>query len=280
MSRCDDCGLLFLNPQPTPEQLSEHYPADYYSYDADIPNEALYTRLYQTYFGPTRRILDRLAFLPYRLVLRTMVGGPGQKVLDVGCGSGQYLAMLKKVHDVAAYGVEPYSFNPHFARENGLQIFNGSLEDAQFPDAYFDGITLNAVFEHLPDPAATLRELRRIMKPNGSLVIMVPQSRCLLYWLFGKHWWQLDVPRHLTIPSANNLRQLAEATGFRVRSVRYNSTPTSIMATLFYWRTQSQGKYFHEFGGHWWAFRALLPVSWLLNALRIGDQFEMILTAE
>lgn len=281
MTRCNDCALLFLNPQPTAEELARHYPLTYYSYEGERSDAQRDERLYRIFYGPKSSVLNRLLFSPYRTILRTFVGGPNQRVLDVGCGSGHFLAIGKKLYEMDAYGVEPFSYNSEFAEKNGLKILNCTLEQACFPEAFFDGVTLNAVFEHLPDPVATLGELRRILKPGGTLIIGVPQSRCLLYWVFGKHWWQLDVPRHLTVPSPSNLKRLAEKLGFKVKGIRYNSTPTSILATLFYWRTRSVpgGKFFYEYTQSKWGFRALLPLSYALNALQIGDQLEILLTA-
>lgn len=280
MYRCDACGLLFLNPQPSPEQLAAHYPRTYYAFGGDKPDARRDEELYRIFYGANSSFLKKLVSLPYRPVLRTFVGGPGQRILDVGCGSGHFLAIAKKLCQMEVHGVEPYSYDVAFAAEHGLDIFNGTLAEAAFPNAYFDGITLNHVFEHLADPRAALLELKRILKPGGTLVIGVPQSSCLLYWIFGKRWWQLDVPRHLSVPSAKNLRAVAESTGFRVKRIRYNSIPSSILATLFYWRNdlESRKRYFYQFQQSTLGFRALLPVSYLLNLLRIADQMEMILT--
>jgi len=280
MRQCLDCGLLFVCPQPSADALAAHYPPDYYAFEGERPDDRRDAALYELFYGERPRALRKLLALPYRPVLRTMPGGRGARLLDVGCGSGHFLAIAKKVLQADAFGVEPWSYNAAFAAREGLNIFPGTLEQAAFPDAFFDAVTLNHVFEHLPDPRAALNELRRILKPGGTLVVGVPQSRCLLYWLFGKHWWQLDVPRHMFVPSSANLLALATRAGFIVQRIRYNSTSTSLLATFYCWRNAAFGReaYLRDFRQRPLAFRALLPLAYLLNLLRIADQIEIVLT--
>lgn len=279
---CTRCGLLFIKPQPSAEQIARHYPSAYYALQGEWPDAIRDERLYQIFYGENSSILKKILFLPYRPVLRTFAGGPGMRILDVGCGSGHFLAIAKKLFEMDVYGVEPYPYDVAFATKNDLRIFNGTLEEAAFPNSFFDTITLNHVFEHLPNPRSTLSELRRILRPGGTLVIGVPQSSCMLYWIFGKRWSQLDSPRHLFVPCSNNLRSVAKSMGFRVKRVRYNSTPWSILTTFYYWRNDiaRRKRFLHEFKMSRLAFRVLLPFAYLLNLLRIGDQIEILLTLD
>jgi SAM-dependent methyltransferase len=280
--QCSDCGLLFLNPQPSGEEIAAHYPTTYYSLQSTVPDQARDQRLYEIFYGRNSNPLRKALYLPYKPVLRTLVGDSGQSILDVGCGAGHFLATAKKIRGMKAFGVEPYAFNRTFADENDLDIFSGSLESAGYPDNCFDVITLNHVFEHVSNPRSTLQELKRILKPGGTLIIGVPQSECFLYRVFGRCWKQLDVPRHLFVPSSTNLKAIAEATGYKVKKLRYNSMPSSIMGTLFYWQNDrgKRKRYLHQFKEGKLLFFALLPFSYFCNLLRIGDQVEISLTKE
>jgi ubiquinone/menaquinone biosynthesis C-methylase UbiE len=280
--QCKQCGLLFLCPQPSPEQIAAHYPLEYPAYGGEQPDASRDELIYKALYGPASGILRKARFLPYGLVLRMIKGHTGQRMLDVGCGSGHFMLTARRALGLDVYGVEPNSFDAAFAAKHCLNIFRGTLEQAAFPDQFFDVITLNHVFEHLPEPRSALLELRRILKPTGTLIIGVPQSRCLLWWIFGRNWWQLDVPRHLFVPSSKNLQSVAESAGFGVERVRYYSSPASILATIHYWFNDltRRKRHFYQYRESRLAFRALLPLAYLLNLLRLGDQIEIVLTSE
>jgi ubiquinone/menaquinone biosynthesis C-methylase UbiE len=280
--QCEQCGLLFLCPKPSPEQIAAHYPIAYPAYEGEQPDASRDERIYKALYSSGSGILRKMQFLPYGLVLRTIKGSVGQRMLDVGCGSGHFMLTAKRALGLDVYGVEPNSFDTAFAAKHSLNIFRGTLEQAAFPDNSFDVITLNHVFEHLPEPHSALRELRRILKPTGTLIIGVPQSNCLLWWIFGRNWLQLDVPRHLFVPSSKNLRSVAESAGFGVERIRYNSSPTSILATVYYWFNDlsERKRYFYQYTESRLAYWALLPLAYLLNLLRLGDQIEIVLTPE
>lgn len=280
--RCNACGLLFLNPQPSAASIAAHYPSNYYSFQQKHPDQARDTRVYQAVLGTKSTPLKKIAYLPYVPFLRTMAGRPKQRLLDVGCGAGNFLVMAKDILEVEPYGVEPYAHNTSVAAENNLNIYYGELEHAHFSDDFFDVITLNHVFEHVGNPRETLRELRRILKPSGTLIIGVPQSNNLLYWLFDSNWVGLDVPRHIFVPSTENLKQVASREGLKFKRIRYNSTPWNILATLYYWRNQTREPkaYLRQFVQGKLAARVLLPTSYMLNLLRLSDQVEIFLTKD
>lgn len=280
MSRCRSCGLLFLNPQPSPEDISPHYPPTYDSLQGERLSDARQERRYTILYGEKSNSLKKVLFSPFRLLLRTLPKRQGGRILDVGCGSGHFLVIARTLSGMDAYGVEPYHYDAEYAARHRLSIFKGSLEEAQFPGDFFDVVTLNHVLEHIGDPRSTLREVRRIVKPDGAIVVGIPQTRSLLYRLFGRRWWQLDVPRHLFVPSIHNLSTLAEELGFRISRVRYNGTPASILASLRYWRSDILGRHrrFDEFRANRVAFIALVPIAALINFFKFGDQVELVLT--
>jgi SAM-dependent methyltransferase len=133
--------------------------------------------------------------------------------LDIGCGDGAFLQSLKsRGWDV--YGTETSAAACAIARTKGISVHEGELASADFPDRFFDVITLWHVLEHIPDPVAELDRIRRMLRDDGSLVIEVPNSDSPTLQFCGGQWYGLDVPRHLQHFSPSTLQHLLDSTGF------------------------------------------------------------------
>ena len=149
--------------------------------------------------------------------------GDRGRLLDVGCGNGRFLAQMRKL-GWEVVGVEPDPEAVRIAKERfGLEVFQGTLEEAGFPDNSFDAITMNHVIEHVPDPIRLLAECRRVLKPGGKLVVVTPNIWSLGRRLFGEHWRGWEVPRHLFLFSPKSLRTCAERAGLVVQNLRTTS---------------------------------------------------------
>lgn len=98
---------------------------------------------------------------------------------------------------------------------HGLEVHATTLEQADLPPQSFDLITFYHVLEHLPDPIATLRRARELLRPGGQLVALTPNQGSLGYRRFGPAWVSLDPPRHLYGYSVGHLKQIARQAGFQ-----------------------------------------------------------------
>jgi 2-polyprenyl-3-methyl-5-hydroxy-6-metoxy-1,4-benzoquinol methylase len=281
LKKCKKCGLLFIDPQPTEEKLAEHYPPNkYYSLEEELSplKKRLVILLYKTFYSGKGSSVLKFALFPlYPLVRFTRIA-PSGNTLDVGCGSGKFLVYMKYFNE-NCYGVEPGKFDGQFAKENGLKIKNCALLEADYPDNYFDVITLNHVFEHSTNPTDTLKKLNKLLKPEGTLVIAIPQSGCLAYRIFRRHWVQLDVPRHLFIFQEKTIREYARKTGFKIEKIRFNSTSFQFLGSLFYLRNRGKEKFLSDtrfFENPLFIF-LVTPFAYFCNLLKIGDQIEIIL---
>jgi SAM-dependent methyltransferase len=144
---------------------------------------------------------------------------PNGRLLDVGCGSGDWLLTMRGW----GWRVEGLDFDEKavaMARQNGLDVRHGALEQEGFPDNTFDAITLSHVIEHVPDPALTLAECARILKPGGTLVVATPNNASLTHRYFGEAWRGLEPPRHLHIFSPASIRRSLNLAGFANVSIR------------------------------------------------------------
>lgn len=238
--RCPQDGLVWLSPRPVIEDIGKVY-ASYYTHDLESDRRSLLSflkgsverTLLKTEFGydsyPSRLsslLMGRvLGLLPMAKEIAGssvmwLTAHPNGKLLDVGCGNGSFLAMMQKLGWNVS-GVEPDANAAMIARERlGVPVTIGTLEDADFLDDSFDAVTAHHVIEHMHDPFGFLREVLRILKPDGKLVVTTPNIESWGHRLFRKSWRGLEPPRHLHIFSPKTLRISAEQIGYRVESLR------------------------------------------------------------
>ena len=227
--RCLHCGLVYQNPRPTLAEMGKHYPPEYEPY-ADQATQANRNWLLQKAIqhGTNKRC---------RFVTRHQQTG---KLLDVGCAMGGFLLGMRAQNGWTVAGVEINSAVAAAAKQRyGLDVFAGTLEAAHYPDATFDAVTMWDVLEHLHDPGQTLAEIHRILRPNGIVVIRVPNLASWDAKLFGRRWAGLDAPRHLYIFTPETLSALLEKTGFQVaeHSCAIGSYMTFVLSIRF-WLTE------------------------------------------
>ena len=102
----------------------------------------------------------------------------------------------------------------HHLQDSDIRVYQAPLEELHLPEGRYDAIVMNHVIEHAVDPPALLRECRRLLKQEGQLVVVTPNTGSLGHRLFGPHWRPLEPPRHLFLFSDRNLPHLARKAGF------------------------------------------------------------------
>ena len=139
------------------------------------------------------------------------------RLLDVGCGSGQFLANMRDL-GWEVMGVEPDPEAARVAREKlGLEVCQGTLAESEFPQDSFDVVTMSHVIEHVPDPLGLLKECKGILKPGGRLVLVTPNIESLGARVFGEFWRGWEPPRHLFLFSPRTLSRCVESAGLQNR---------------------------------------------------------------
>jgi SAM-dependent methyltransferase len=214
--RCDACGLVYLSPRPSPEEIGQFYPQEFYgelSVEASSSRSrwvALYNRLFPT--ADARR-LDSMS----TLVRRHWPGPPG-RLLDVGAGDGNFLGHMTRA-GWQAEGTELSADSARLAarRAGPSRIHVGALEDLELEEAAYDLVTLWDVLEHLYRPLEALRKARTLLRPGGVLLVSVPNFHALESQLMGRRWPHLDVPRHLHHFTPPVLDQMLASAGFQDR---------------------------------------------------------------
>jgi len=202
-------GWAQTQPTPAPKELAAYYPAGYYGTHRDKRFPSVIERLQDALYRYRARQLT------------LMNGGQPGRVLDVGCGRGLLLAQLQKLGwDVV--GTELSEGSASYPREVlGLPVQVGDLADQHFPSGHFDAVVMWHVLEHVIDPAATMREVNRLLRPGGIFLIGVPNFASLEARVSGDKWFHLDVPRHLNHFTPHSLRRALKRTGLRVRRMQF-----------------------------------------------------------
>jgi SAM-dependent methyltransferase len=139
------------------------------------------------------------------------------RFLEIGCSTGEMLTAAAS--SFTATGVEADEKNVRAARARGLDVFSGTLADARFPTGHFDVAAMYHVIEHVPSPRAELRELYRIIKPGGWLILEAPNIANPWYRLLGARWRQF-IPDHIFFFDPQTIAKLCEKSGFETRELR------------------------------------------------------------
>jgi len=181
--------------------------------------------------GPLAGLLTPLAALFTETTAPKFVAGG--RLLDVGCGNGRFLRTMRSLGWMVD-GVEFSDDGVRVCRKAELPVHHGDLASAAFPDAHFDVITVRHVIEHIPEPQPFIRELARILKPGGTLIMETPNSRALgRQWLSG-NWFANEVPRHLFLYNADALSLLAGQHGLWHQSLELSTSPKILLNSLDY----------------------------------------------
>jgi 2-polyprenyl-3-methyl-5-hydroxy-6-metoxy-1,4-benzoquinol methylase len=288
------CGLIWLDPMPLKEDIGKAY-ANYYTHAARESGKkagllkrflwqmkrGYHTSKYGYLTGESfwTRCAGKLLYLfPIRRAevdaeVRFLHAVPEGRLLDVGCGSGAWLVSMRKL-GWQVLGVDFDENALKIARLEGLAVRCGSLEEQRFSNDSFDAVTLSHVIEHVPDPAQTLAECARILKPAGKLVLLTPNGASLGHQVFKKHWRGLEPPRHLHIFSNESLSSMLELAGFGQVAVYPHIASTVIYESVLLWR--GLGGSFRESRRKWpaWIFARLfatLELCLVKVAPSVGD---------
>ena len=216
--RCSICGAEFPDPFPTTEELASAYSPDYYG------------ALAQKFLWQIEWIISR--FRNRRAKFIHSLRPDGGRILDIGCGNGDFLWRCKNF-GFEVFGTELPGVAADRARARlNNSIFSGNLPAAQYPDQYFDLIVIWHVFEHLTEPRSYLAEIGRISKPGCLLVLAIPNIDSLQSRLFRGNWFHLDPPRHLVFMPPDRLEAALAAFGFKVQSLSHFSLEQNIFGWI------------------------------------------------
>jgi 2-polyprenyl-3-methyl-5-hydroxy-6-metoxy-1,4-benzoquinol methylase len=257
--RCASCDLVYLQDPPSPNDLKRIYS---FAAGYHVAFQAIDSRESQVYIGQAEEHLE--------IVHRYTRGG---RILDVGCSVGFFLATAQ-AHGWDAYGVEVSEDTAEIARQRGVKVLTGTLEDASFESGLFDVVTLWDVIEHVDDPVGTMMTVERVLKNDGLVVISTPNIDGIfprLSYYVSKptgRWPHPEPPYHLCQFSKRTMRKLAARTGFDVLRILDRRLPLVNAFGSFHFVFRSPKRL---------AYAALLsPVALAGPLLKAGDHMIVI----
>ena len=254
---CASCGSTKMREQLSENELRRIYPDDYYSYVTSDPRRSL-----------ARLVLGALYHRHRYIPCFT-------SLLEVGCGRGEFLAKIKNKGNVL--GLERSSSASKAAAALGIEVVVGDVENAAtFAPASFDCIYSNHAFEHLADPEAALASMERWIKEEGELFIGIPNIKGVVARLFGRNWYYIGPPLHVTNSTPKGMTSILARHGFEIEKIEYNSDPLSIAMSVYFslsGRADNVGAVAKIAIGL--ASIVLYPLSKLLDAIHCGDCIEV-----
>lgn len=281
--RCAGCGIERCSPRPVAAAIGSYYQDGYAAHV--VRGESLASRLKHLVFltfwaeenrlGPLRPLL-RLLLWPIRgrsvLAFRAP---PGRRVFEFGAAAGNDLAVFRAAGWEVS-GCEPSARACALAASRGIILQNCPAEAATPAPASVSCILLNNVFEHLHDPVRVLRTCHAALRPDGVLVLILPNHAGWSARLFGAAWPGYDAPRHLWGFAPRPLAALLARHGFRTEHI-YHQTPGR-----WAWQSALDGRHAADPPPAWrvraarWLALPLLPVGMLGALLRRGDFIKVV----
>jgi len=203
MVRCDDCGLVFVNPQPADDELSRIYHAHYFPEKISAAEKK------------TLASVRQAAAQLYLSKIQRYHGITTGRLLEVGCGDGDFLVEA----NAAGWQVTGVESSPSAGQRAQARLQNGELRGDEWPLAalpaeQFDLCVISSVLGDVRSPAGLLREIHRVLKPGGTLFIAMPAMDSLLARILRQKWMELKA-EHLTYFDCKNLQTALFKSGFR-----------------------------------------------------------------
>jgi 2-polyprenyl-3-methyl-5-hydroxy-6-metoxy-1,4-benzoquinol methylase len=204
LSKCSNCGLVYLTPRPTIEEVKEFYPDNYEAYL--LPEKSISKAVNRSI---EKTLSVQLDFVEHYHQDRG-------KLLDVGCATGSFLNLAQK-RGWQVVGIEIIEKAARIARENySLNVFTTDLENANLATSSLDVITLWDVLEHLPNPRTAMQIAHEKLKPDGMVYFSIPNLDSYDRKLFDTEWIGWDPPRHFILFEQNGIQRLLRETGFKI----------------------------------------------------------------
>ncbi len=202
-NQCLDCQAIFLNPLPdSHDEIAKLYPTDYYTIDKTSKRRLINSILWRLYTKLESRKIKEICH-------------GRRKILDIGCGDGQFLEQLQKFRpDLELSGVD-IDLPDTIKDKEGIKFLSGDLLDVALAENSFDAVNMGNFIEHIHNPRAIVARAYQLLNEHGVLVGETPNTASLGHRFWKRLWGPLHTPRHLIIYNKKNFTDLLLNAGFK-----------------------------------------------------------------
>lgn len=208
---CMGCQARFTQDIPVESEIGAYYQAEEYISHTNT-SKGIVNKLYQ---------LVRNYTLKQKLkLINTLTARSSGKLLDIGCGTGDFLGTMK-AGGWDVLGLEPDGGARKLAKENHNLETHSPEKLFDLPENQFDVVTMWHVLEHVHRLHEYAEQIKSILKPNGTLIVAVPNYQSKDAEIYQAHWAAYDVPRHLYHFSHTSIQKLFEQHGMTVQQMKH-----------------------------------------------------------
>ena len=215
--KCRECGNVYLDPRPDVSEFERIYTGEYHSLEFT-----------QEKFSLIHRVRSKLE--AGRLLRYCEGAGPDARILDVGCGDGFHLDLLRRFGPKGwtLEGVDLDVRAVQVAARRGITVHQGTIEDLDLGENRYDVVYTIMTVEHVAHPDRMLAAIHRLLKPGGRLVIVTDNTDSYDASWFGRSYWGgYHFPRHWNLFNPEALARLGRRTGFQVDRIDTMVSPVN-----------------------------------------------------
>jgi SAM-dependent methyltransferase len=236
--QCNKCGCLQIAEQPV--DMVKYYSIDnYYSFLSKTKENGkfkqylkkLYIDFYYHNLIPAGNFIKSFPF--FKTLKELKIKNRQTNILDIGCGNGRLIRQLYYSGYKNVMGIDPYI-------ENEISFGSAKIYKTDvcsfIPDKLFDLVMMHHSFEHIAEQHETLQSIRKIIKPDGLLIIRIPLCDCFAFRKYSENWFQIDAPRHFFIHSVKSMQFLSDKHGYILDKIIYDSNESQFLDSEKYCR--------------------------------------------
>ena len=205
--QCQRCGLFYERPRPDLEHINylyrTYYPKSESVQENEIKKKLLENKLFKHVYYKLQGNVEPI-----------VTGYTRGKVLDVGCGFGKLLTVLKEA-GCYVHGIEIDPVCVMECKKKGLDVVQNSFENSNIDSDIYDTVILSHVIEHFRSPSKSLIEIRRILKPGGRVILICPNYNSFFSKWFGDYWGGAHLPFHFYHFTMDSISQMINKCGLR-----------------------------------------------------------------